>query len=56
MAYFFFIDESGTDRNDSLYEVLCGISIKDGDLWNIVTQLKQLEEQLEMYRRWKSGV
>jgi hypothetical protein len=46
MAYFFFIDESGTDRQDSLYEVLCGVAIKDTDLWNIVTQLKNLEEQL----------
>lgn len=45
MAYFFFIDESGTDRQDSLYEVLCGVAIKDIDLWNIVTQLKNLEEQ-----------
>lgn len=46
MAYFFFIDESGTDRQDSLYEVLCGVAIKDTDLWNIITQLKNLEEQL----------
>jgi len=46
MAYFFFIDESGTDRQDSLYEVLCGVAIKDSDLWNIVTQLKNFEETL----------
>lgn len=46
MAYFFFIDESGTDRKDSFYEVLCGVSIKDSDLWKIVSQLKLLEEQL----------
>ncbi|MFM9838842.1 MAG: DUF3800 domain-containing protein [Cyclobacteriaceae bacterium] len=46
MAYFFFIDESGTDRQDSLYEVLCGVAIKDSDLWNIITQLKGYEEQL----------
>jgi len=45
MAYFFFIDESGTDRQDSPYEVLCGVAIKDYDLWNIVSQLKNLEEQ-----------
>ncbi|TND08480.1 MAG: Uncharacterized protein FD123_2276 [Bacteroidetes bacterium] len=46
MAYFFFIDESGTDRQDSYYEVLCGIAIKDSDLWKIVSQLKNLEEQI----------
>lgn len=46
MAYFFFIDESGTDRQDSLYEVLCGVAIKDSDLWNIITQLKGFEEKL----------
>jgi hypothetical protein len=46
MAYFFFIDESGTDRQDSPYEVLCGIAIKDNDLWNIISQLKSFEEQL----------
>jgi len=46
MAYFFFIDESGTDRQDSLYEVLCGVAIKDSDLWNVITQLKGFEEKL----------
>lgn len=46
MAYFFFIDESGTDRQDSLYEVLCGVAIKDSDLWNIISQLKNYEEQI----------
>lgn len=46
MAYFFFIDESGTDRQDSLYEVLCGVAIKDSDLWNSIVQLKGYEEQL----------
>lgn len=46
MAYFFFIDESGTDRQDSIYEVFCGVAIKDSDLWNIVKQLKNLEESL----------
>jgi hypothetical protein len=40
MAYFFFVDESGTDRQDSPYEVLCGVAIKDSDLWNIISQLK----------------
>ncbi|MFA4838417.1 MAG: DUF3800 domain-containing protein [Candidatus Neomarinimicrobiota bacterium] len=46
MAYFFFIDESGIDRRNSPYEVLCGVAIEDRDLWNIVSQLKNVEEQL----------
>jgi len=46
MAYFFFIDESGIDRRNSPYEVLCGVAIEDRDLWNIVSQLKNLEDQL----------
>lgn len=46
MAYFFFTDESGTDRMDSWYEVLCSVTIQDKDLWNLITQLKSLEEQI----------
>lgn len=46
MAYFFFIDESGTDRQDSVYEVLCGVAIKDNDLWHIISQLKNYETQI----------
>jgi len=46
MAFFSFIYESGTDRQDSFYEVLCGVAIEDHDLWNIITQLKNLEERL----------
>lgn len=50
MAYFFFIDESGTDRKDSYYEVLCGVAIRDSDLWKIVSQLQSLEEQILVTR------
>jgi len=46
MAYFFFTDESGTDRRDSYYEVLCAVAIEDADLWNLITRLKSLEEQI----------
>lgn len=46
MAYFFFIDESGTDKKDSLYEVLCGVAIEDRDLWKIIVQLKAIEEHI----------
>jgi hypothetical protein len=45
MAYFFFTDESGTDRRDSYYEVLCGVAVEDKDLWNLISRLKALEEQ-----------
>lgn len=44
MAYFLFIDESGQDHRDSPYEVLAGVAIEDRDLWNLVTEINQLEE------------
>lgn len=43
MAYFIFVDESGIDKRDSDYEVLCGVAIEDRDLWNIISVLKDLE-------------
>ncbi|KAF5029455.1 hypothetical protein DSECCO2_648450 [anaerobic digester metagenome] len=46
MAYFFFTDESGTDHQDSFYEVLCGVAIEDRDLWNLISRLKNLEEHI----------
>ena len=46
MAYLLFIDESGIDHADSCYEVLCGVVVEDRDIWNVVTDLKNLEEQL----------
>jgi hypothetical protein len=46
MAYFVFVDESGIDKRDSVYEVLCGVAIEDRDLWNIISALKHLEIQI----------
>jgi hypothetical protein len=42
MAYFLFIDESGTGQ-ESPYEVLAGIAIEDRDLWNLVLALQEAE-------------
>jgi Protein of unknown function (DUF3800) len=46
MAYFFYFDESGTDKHESPYEVLCGVAIKDQDLWQLIQRLKETEEKL----------
>lgn len=46
MAYFFFVDESGVDRQQTPYEVICGIAIEDRDLWTLVRQIKQLEKDI----------
>ncbi|MEW6468523.1 MAG: DUF3800 domain-containing protein [Bacteroidota bacterium] len=45
MAYFLFIDESGSDGNNSPYEVLCGLAVEDRDLWNFINQVQILEEK-----------
>ena len=44
MAYFLFIDESGQDHKASPYEVLAGVAVEDRDLWNLVTEINQLED------------
>lgn len=46
MAYFIFIDESGIDKRDSDYEVLCGVAVEDRDLWNLISELKNLEVEI----------
>lgn len=46
MAYFLFIDESGQDHRDSPYEVLSGVAIEDRDLWNLITEINQLEDAI----------
>ena len=45
MAYIFFIDESGINKTESPYEVLCGVAIEDKDIWNVISTLKNLEIQ-----------
>lgn len=44
MACFLFIDESGQDHHDSPYEVLAGVSIRDKDLWNLIREVHELEQ------------
>jgi hypothetical protein len=47
MAFFIFIDESGIDgTSNNNYEVLCGASIEDRDLWSLISALKNLEEKI----------
>ncbi len=53
MAYFLFIDESGTGR-ESPYEVLAGIAVEDRDLWNLVLALQEAELRY-FGTRYKNG-
>ena len=46
MAYFLFLDESGSDRRESPSEVLAGIAIRDLDLWNFIRALGRLEMRI----------
>lgn len=43
MSYLLFIDESGSDRRESPYEILAGICFQDRDLWNLVCQVQDAE-------------
>ena len=45
MAYFLFVDESGSDREASPYEVLAGIAVEDRDVWNLIDAIKGTEER-----------
>jgi hypothetical protein len=54
MSYIIFLDESGQDQQESPYEVLAGVAVKDQDLWNLITALQQAE--LELFgRRYSEG-
>ena len=46
MSIFLFIDESGHDHQESPYEVLAGIAIKDRNLWNLILEIKAIEKRL----------
>lgn len=45
MAYLLFIDESGQDHHDSPYEVLAGVAIHDSALWELIQQIKALQQR-----------
>ena len=44
MTVFLFVDESGHDHNESPYEVLAGVAIKDHALWKLIREIKGLEQ------------
>lgn len=54
MAWFLFIDESGHDRKASPYEVLAGIAIRDRDLWDVISRLREAEIR-SFGRRYSDG-
>lgn len=43
MAYLLFVDESGQDHRNSPYEVLAGAAVQDGQLWNLVSDIRDAE-------------
>jgi hypothetical protein len=43
MAFFMFVDESGQDQQESPYEVLAGVVIKDTKVWPLVNELHKAE-------------
>jgi len=54
MAWFLFIDESGHDRKASPYEVLAGIAIRVGDLWDMINAIHHAEIS-RFGRRYSDG-
>jgi len=56
MAYFLFIDESGSDRHEAPYEVLAGVVLGDADVWNLILDLQGLEEELFGVQYRRSGL
>lgn len=52
MAHLLFVDESGNDHQESPYETLAGICIKDASLWNLIQEIKKIQTTLfgEHYR------
>lgn len=43
MSYFLFIDESGFDNQDSPYQVLAGVAVRDDRLWPLVCAAQDAE-------------
>jgi Protein of unknown function (DUF3800) len=44
MSYFLFVDESGVDQQESPYEVLAGVLVRDQDLWPLILEIAKAEE------------
>ncbi|MDY0061608.1 MAG: DUF3800 domain-containing protein [Myxococcota bacterium] len=45
MSHLLFLDESGVDHRDSPYEVLAGVAIGDRELWNLICQVQEAEQE-----------
>ncbi|MBI5886527.1 MAG: DUF3800 domain-containing protein [Deltaproteobacteria bacterium] len=45
MSYLLFMDESGCDRRESPYEVLAGVCVEDHDLWDLICDVQDKEEE-----------
>lgn len=46
MSWVLFIDESGSDRKYSPYEVLAGIAIEDKCLWELIRKISELQQEM----------
>jgi hypothetical protein len=44
VAYFLFVDESGSDLRETPCEVLAGIAVQDGKLWSLIEAIKEAEQ------------
>jgi hypothetical protein len=56
MAYFLFVDESGTDGRSSQYEVLAGLAVEESRMWPLITQVHQAEVEYFGHRLTHNGV
>ncbi len=54
MAYLLFMDESGSDHQESPYEVLAGFAVEDSSAWRLITAIRKTEEEL-FGRRLSAG-
>ena len=51
-----FVDESGQDHQESPYEVLAGVAIREQDLWNLILAIQSLETEIFGLRLTNVGV
>jgi hypothetical protein len=55
MAYLMFMDESGSDHQESPYEVLAGLAVEDCSAWSLINAIQKAEGEL-FDRRISAGV
>jgi hypothetical protein len=51
-----FVDESGQDHQESPYEILAGVAIREQDLWNFILAVQSLEMEIFGLRLADVGV